>query len=378
MKKLILVTLSLLISFSIIFAQSNLSLSTLEGDDVPANSIINVSGSPLDFETVAYVKVTNNGSTDVDLMVRKVHNYLPEGSDCSFCLGLCYPPTVFESTTPVPLAPGQTTGDEEFSGHYTPNGIAGTAAISFVFFDNNNVNDSIMVTFNYIVTDTPSSFAITSEGTALTDEGVTFLGSVDDEVIISYLEVTNNSDNPIDVKVRRIENYLVPGSVNSFCWAGLCFTPETSVSPNVLTLEAGATSGLDDFTGDYMPNGNSGISSITYEFFNAADSSNLATAIVFYSTSVGINENILDNIELSNAYPNPANSFASFDYDLNGVSDARLMIYNLLGSIIKEINITNNYGNVKVNTSDLDEGIYFYSLLVGNESLKTHKLIIKH
>ena len=378
MKKIILFTFALLVSLSVIFAQTNLSMSTVGGDDVPANSIINIVGSPIDFETIAYIKVTNNSSSDIDLMVKKVPNYLPDGSDCLFCLGLCYPPSVYVSTTPVPLAPGQSTGDEEFSGHYTPNGIAGTAAVSYVFFDNNDVNDSIMVTFNYIITDTPTSFAITSEGTPLTDEGVTFSGSADDDLIISHLEVTNTSDNPIDIKVRRIENYLVPGSVNAFCWAGLCFPPETSVSPNVLTLDAGATSGLEDFTGDYQPLGQAGISSITYEFFNAADSSNLATAIVFYTTTVGINESILENIELSNAYPNPANSFASFDYDLKGVSDARLLMYNILGSIVKEINITNNFGTVKVNTSDLDEGIYFYSLLVENESLKTHKLIIKH
>jgi hypothetical protein len=378
MKKTILFTLAILVSVSVIFAQSNLSMSTIGGDNVPANSVVNIMGSPADFETIAYMVVTNNGTADVDLMVKKVPNYLPEGSDCLFCLGLCYPPTVFVSTIPVTLAPGQSTGDEEFSGHYSPNGFAGTSSVSYVFFDNNNVNDSIMVTFNYIITDTESGLSITAGGAPVAEEGVTFTGLPEDDLILSHLEVTNNSEGAIDVKVRRVVNYLVPGSVNAFCWGGLCFSPETSVSPNFLTLEAGATTTFEDFSGDYQPVNTSGISSITYEFFNAADSSDFAGAIVFYATTVGVNENVLDQIELSNAYPNPANSFATFDYDLKGIDNGRLIIYNLLGSVVKEVNIATSYGSVKVNTSDLEEGIYFYSLLIENESLKTHKLIIKH
>lgn len=380
MKKILLFTFAFLISFSVIFAQTSLLMSTIDGDNVPANSVVNITGSPTDYEAVAFVVVTNNGTADVDLMVKKVPNYLPENSVSSFCLGLCYPPTAYVSTIPVTLLPGQSTDDpsKEFSGHYSSNEYAGTASVSYVFFNNNNVNDSIMVTFNYVITDTESSFSVTASGTPVTDEGVTFTGLPEDDLILAHLEVTNNAEAAIDVKVRKVINYEVPESMNTFCWGGLCFSPTTIVSPNFLTVEAGATTTFEDFSGDYQPLGTSGISSITYEFFNAADSSDFAGAIVFYATTVGINENILDNVELSNAYPNPANTFTTFDFDLNGIDNGRLMIYNLLGSIVKEINITDNFGSVKVNTSDLEEGIYFYSMVIENESLKTHKLVIKH
>jgi len=49
-------------------------------------------------------------------------------------------------------------------------------------------------------------------------------------------------------------------------------------------------------------------------------------------------------------------------YDFNDMpGDSKVMIFDLLGSTVKEINVNNRYGSLKVNTSDLKEGIYFYS-----------------
>ena len=83
--------------------------------------------------------------------------------------------------------------------------------------------------------------------------------------------------------------------------------------------------------------------------------------------------------ELSNVYPNPANTEANFDFTLNAsISKAQINIYNLLGSKIKTYVLNENEGTLTANTSDLNEGIYFYSLVIDNESKLTQKLIIKH
>jgi hypothetical protein len=60
------------------------------------------------------------------------------------------------------------------------------------------------------------------------------------------------------------------------------------------------------------------------------------------------------------------------------VNDAKLVIYNLLGSVVRDVQINDAIGKLKVNVSDMDDGIYFYSLLVNNETVKTQKLVVKH
>lgn len=79
------------------------------------------------------------------------------------------------------------------------------------------------------------------------------------------------------------------------------------------------------------------------------------------------------------AYPNPAGKRASIDYALHGeTGNVKFVLLNLLGSKVKEIEITEKTGSVRLNTSGLTEGIYFYSFLINNESYVTRKLIIKH
>ncbi len=78
-------------------------------------------------------------------------------------------------------------------------------------------------------------------------------------------------------------------------------------------------------------------------------------------------------------YPNPANNLATIDYVLRaGQTGVEFVLYDLLGTKVKEIEITETMGSLKVNTSGLTEGIYFYSLLIDNESILTQKLVIKH
>ncbi|MBN2175958.1 MAG: T9SS type A sorting domain-containing protein [Bacteroidales bacterium] len=377
MKKLLLSAIVGFMAFSVLIAQ-NLTLTTLEGNPVPANSVLVLEGNPSDLETVAYVNITNNNSYEVDLRVKKVENFLTSGSECQFCLGLCYPPFVYESTQPFPLGAGATTANEDFSGHYLPAGNAGLSSVSYVFYDFNNPGDSILFTVNYDVTDMDPTLSLSWEGGNLEDNStVEFSGNPDVMAIASYIYVTNNDGQPVDVHVKRIVTHVLPGTVNYFCW-GACFPPDVNQSINPITIGAGATNSTD-FIGDLEPNGQAGISYISYVFFDASDASNYSTVNVQYNTMVtGIDD--FQAVEPSViAYPNPANNFVNIDYDNLVNQNARIVIYDLLGSVVKEINVTDNNGSIKnINTSTLNEGIYFYSLVINNESKDTQKLIIKH
>ena len=207
------------------------------------------------------------------------------------------------------------------------------------------------------------------------DQEITVGGEASSSVIVlDAIDVKNISSSTKAVKCAREDITIVPGASNSFCW-GLCYPPTTDTSAVSVDIDAGGM--YTEFSGDYFPDGNEGASTIKYTYYDELNPSDKISVVVVYSTLVGINDPV--DYKLSAAYPNPANSFVKFDYDVSEISDnSKVVIYNLLGSAVKEVRIDNSFGSLKINTSDFKEGIYFYSLVVNNEPTKTQKLIIKH
>lgn len=376
MKKLILLTF--LGGFIITSGLTkNLSLSDSTGA-IPDNTVITIMGSPGINPLICHIFVTNNSTSAINVKVKKVENYLVENSVNTFCWGVCYDPSVYVSPNPITIEAGAT-DSTDFTGDYFPDNNPGLSSISYVFFDSKDPSDSVMVIVNYNVTNFATSFSLSYDGGNIPDNSViTFEGEPGDEMIESQVYITNNSASAKEVKVRKIENYLVEGSVNTFCW-GYCYDPSVYVSTVSVSIDAGATN-ITDFIGKYEPNENPGISSISYVFFDCNNPQDYITVIVNYdATSTGIADNLFNNVYFSNAYPNPANNFTSIDYDLPyTVEKLSINIYNLLGAVIKEIPVPDFKGSIKINTNDLNDGIYFCTFIINGEIFKTNKLVIKH
>ena len=114
------------------------------------------------------------------------------------------------------------------------------------------------------------SLSLTHDGTPLEPfEEVTIHGEANNTDMVIELDVTNNSSDSIAVLVKKVENYLVDSTENTFCW-GQCFLPWIYQSPNPIVIGAGATNDID-FSGHYNPKSNAGESSISYVFFDEAD-----------------------------------------------------------------------------------------------------------
>jgi len=100
---------------------------------------------------------------------------------------------------------------------------------------------------------------------------------VSGDVLVPELSVgftfTNNGNSNIDVCVKKTEIDLISGTSNVFAFAGLLFPPMVYESPVQISLNSGESS--SEFEGYYQPNGNLGVSTIRYTFFdfdNANDS----------------------------------------------------------------------------------------------------------
>ncbi len=193
--------------------------------------------------------------------------------------------------------------------------------------------------------------------------------------VVSHVFIKNATNDSISVKVKKVELTALHGTSNVFCW-GSCFIPEVFISPNPIVIHAGVTDSLN-FSGHYTPNGVIGISTIRYVFFDANNPSDTVCVNIDFDTYPQSIKD-LSNVTLSDAYPNPADNTVSFSCSFPQNSLAKVIIRNVLGSIVKAIDITNNSVKVRLNTSELADGVYFYTFLVNGNSQVTKKLVIRH
>ena len=220
------------------------------------------------------------------------------------------------------------------------------------------------------------SFELYHEGELLPEGGiVTIAGEPTAAEIIVEVSVKNISSSAKNVKCRKIEVELIPNTFNYFCW-GLCYGGNVYVSPYFLNIGAGQTN--DEFSGHYQAAGNAGITRMCYSFFddaNPSDSTYFYTD--FFASLVGVEDNTKNEVSFSDPYPNPAAGYVSMNYSLPaGINEATIKIHNLLGSVVKETSIMDDSGKLTFNVSDLNEGIYFYSIAVNGETVQTKRLII--
>ncbi|KAA9333576.1 T9SS type A sorting domain-containing protein [Adhaeribacter soli] len=224
------------------------------------------------------------------------------------------------------------------------------------------------------------SAAFAQSGLQLQNAPTTVYGSYSQSnPLQATFPVVNTGSQPLTIKVARKMIAEVSGSENNFCWGVDCYPPFVSVSPNPETIAAGTTN--QSFIADYTPLNNPGITTIRYSFFKDSGSpDSVHVTIHFDATSAisGVKQGLNAAVTLSSPMPNPANELTAIPYSIPAGSRGKLRIFNTIGGLIKEVNITQRQGTAIVNTSNLPDGVYFYSLLVDNRAVATKKLVVKH
>ena len=92
-------------------------------------------------------------------------------------------------------------------------------------------------------------------------------------------------------------------------------------------------------------------------------------------------KNIGENIVSVNVYPNPAKDIASFVFMVRERSSISLTMKNAVGQVVKSESFGSfnamQHGKVDIDISDLDPGLYFYTLDAGGSKL-TNRMIVIH
>lgn len=198
-------------------------------------------------------------------------------------------------------------------------------------------------------------------------------------ILSKSIWVKNVNSSMLSVKVRKTCVSSVTGTKNTFCWV-TCYNYVACIQApfETDTIHIRKDSTCKNFVGECKPLGKTGVTSVKYTFFDANNSQDSVYIIInYYAGNAGINQNELDNIVFSNAFPNPASSYISLRVSVPVSSKKNMIVIkDMLGGIVKEVKIVDSEDLIKINVGDLSEGIYFYSLLIDDKIFKTKKLII--
>lgn len=189
-----------------------------------------------------------------------------------------------------------------------------------------------------------------------------------------YHYIKNVATKNIDMLVVRIEDNLAAGHVSYFCTGLTCYTPATDTS-NVIPLSDGDSI---SFYVALEPNGYPGTSIITFSFYNIiAQDDSIIRTFIFNMNPTGISDQPTKGDIIEVFYPNTADAFIYFSFSLNAAAKkANIVIHNMLGSVVKNMELPAMQGMIVFPTSELKPGIYLYSLVVDDKTSFTRKLII--
>lgn len=218
-----------------------------------------------------------------------------------------------------------------------------------------------------------SGFAQTFE---LVDKQENFQASLSETIRIP-IKIRNNTSKAQFYIIRKLNSDLTSTQKGYFCLNKICLEP--SIEQVSKKVEPGET--LQALVYSLESGIQSGQSTIKFQVFtkgNPADE-------VDYAVSVSVQEKDQKpiifhskDITIEDVYPNPVQDLAYMDYQIHNESvTAKLIIHNILGRAINEIELSPFEDRVKIQTDELVSGIYFYTLYLNNNGVLTRKLIIR-
>jgi len=194
--------------------------------------------------------------------------------------------------------------------------------------------------------------------------------------LVSTVTIYNTSASTIVVRVQRTSNILASGHDTYFCWGITCYPPPTNLS-QAFTLAPGDSSHL---ICDAEPHGTLGTDQVTLNVFDTAHAgTNKVTVIfTFEFIATGINTLSRPATNFLDCSQSNVGDFTNINYSIDNIRSGKLLMRNLLGSVVKEIPLAERKGNLTVSTADLPPGLYMYFLYSNGEPVASRKTIISH
>lgn len=221
-----------------------------------------------------------------------------------------------------------------------------------------------------------TSLAALSQSFELLDRTEQYSVSISQTLRIP-IKIKNTSDKAQFYVVRLAAHELSGTQKGYFCLDKTCLEPGiTEFSKKVeagatleglhFVLETGLVSGQYPIRFDIFAKGN--INTLTEHPVNVMVEERALKSPVFQSKDITIHD----------IYPNPVNDQAFIDYRLHNESiKAKMVVHNILGSAVSDMNLPFSETKVKIDANDLNPGVYFYTVYLDNIGVLTRKLIVR-
>lgn len=192
--------------------------------------------------------------------------------------------------------------------------------------------------------------------------------------------ILQNESNQVKEYVLKFLRGNIGSSQNiKLCIGEECFDPRKDLAKIKLTLQPGeifTDMYLEFFMGITETQGN-----FDLHFTNTANLRDIFIIEAVYS-AVNPNNNGNDtfhrDISIGEVYPNPSNRVAYIDYEFKNPSAlAKISINSFIGNPIGEFRLDPIQKTLVINVSELNPGVYFYTLFVDNKNIVTKKLVVK-
>jgi len=201
-------------------------------------------------------------------------------------------------------------------------------------------------------------------------------GTVNDPPLDAHVTIQNNGVSSMDVSLERTSQTLAPGHYNNFCFITSCWGFNTTYPPVPATISGGSAD--NTFKSQLNHFGIAGSSTATYRFYDVNNPSDSASLTFGYDVTLTSSINESAKSYIATPRPNPADNFTMLNYKLYDNNSYRLEIYNMLGTKVIEMPITKKQGVLLIDTKELQNGVYFCSLMNNGKHAGTTKLIISH
>ena len=194
------------------------------------------------------------------------------------------------------------------------------------------------------------------------------------------ITIQNNTDQAVQLMIKRISTSIGTGQKTWFCAGGECFEPTTERLPISIKLEPGEK--LENFNSILKAGITEGFSTVKYQVYDKFNPQIFAEFELNYLIEDNNAEKALFNsnqVIINDVYPNPVSEFATVEYQLlDPESDTKIVVHSLLGSIMSEYKLRDLETNIKIHTESFNPGVYFYTLYIDGDAVMTRKLIVRN
>lgn len=209
-------------------------------------------------------------------------------------------------------------------------------------------------------------------------EGLDFIGDIGSTHRKTVI-LQNESDQPKTYFLKNLSGNLGSSQQMKICIGDQCYDAKRDLAKIKLSLNPGEI--LTDLYLDL----DMGIAETRGSFdLVFVNENNLREAFVVeaqYNVSnpnKKVNDFDYESISLSDVYPNPSNRVAQFDYKIKKQgAQAKIAINSFIGNPVAEYALDPERASLVINVSDLNPGVYFYTLFVDNKNIVTKKLVVK-